>query len=268
VSGRIARDEGRRLFGTDPAAYNRGRPGHAERVYEVLVERCGLGPGSAVLEIGPGTGQATKRLLALGAERLVAVEPDPVLATYLCGTQGNRVELVATTLESARLPEAVFDLAAAASSFHWVEEPVGLTQIFATLRPEGWIALWWTLFGEGDQPDTFIDATTPLLEGLETSPTRGEEGRPAHALDGERRVAALESAGFVDVEHELVRWEASWDSAGIRALYGTFSPILRLEPPRRNEILDEVERIARDEFGGRVSRRLTTSLYTAQRPFV
>jgi SAM-dependent methyltransferase len=266
LSRRIGREEGRRLFGTDPAGYERARPGHAERVYQVLVQRCGLGTGSAVLEIGAGTGQATRRLLRLGVERLVVVEPDPVLSTYLCGTLGGRVELVAATLEDARLPDAAFDLAAAASSFHWVDEAVGLRRVFATLRPGGWVGLWWTLFGEGDEPDAFITATTPLLEGLEASPTRGDEGRPRHALDSERRTGALQAAGFVEIEHELARWEASWDSAGIRALYGTFSPILRLEPARRTAILDEIERIAAEDFGGRVSRRLTTSLYTAQRP--
>ena len=58
---RIDRSEGRQLFGSDPAGYDRGRPGHAEQVYEVLVERCGLGPGTAVLEsrAGHGAGDAT-----------------------------------------------------------------------------------------------------------------------------------------------------------------------------------------------------------------
>ena len=76
----IAREEGRRVFGTDPETYDRARPGHAERVYEILVERCGLGPGTSVLEVGPGTGQATRRLLELGADPLVAIEPNEDLA--------------------------------------------------------------------------------------------------------------------------------------------------------------------------------------------
>jgi hypothetical protein len=61
-------------------------------------------------------------------------------------------------------------------------------------------------------------------------------------------------------------WETSWDTAGIRALYASFSPILRLDDTRRTQILDEIARIAEQDFGGRVSRRLTTSLYTARRP--
>ena len=74
------------------------------------------------------------------------------------------------------------------------------------------------------------------------------------------------TAGFESAEHELARWEAQWDTNGIRALYGTFSPIARLDETRRSEILDGVARIAEAEFGGRVHRTLVTSLYTARRP--
>ena len=262
----IDRSEGRRLFGLDPAGYDAARPGHAELVYEVLVQRCGLGPGTAVLEIGPGTGQATRRLLELGARPLVALEPNEQLSVHLEAVFGDRVEVLRSTLGDAQLSRARFDLAAAASSFHWIDESAGLRTIHTALRPGGWIALWWTLFGDGEAPDPFIRATSPLLEGLDSSPTQGEEGRPPHARDTAARSGALETAGFAEVANELVRWVASWDAAGIRALYGSFSPILRLDDDRRTEILDEVARIAEQDFGGRVSRTLTTSLFTARKP--
>lgn len=261
----IERKEGRRLFGADPAAYDRARPGHPDRVYDILVERCGLHTGTSVLEIGPGTGQATRRLLELGADPLVAVEPDPALANYLTTVTDGRPEVRIAPLEEANLPLTSFDLAVAASSFHWVEEDVGLSKVFAALRPGGWVALWWTLFGEGGKPDAFITATSPLLEDLQTSPTRGEKGRPAHALDSETRLRALRAAGFEGPEHEVVRWATHWDTEGIRALYGTFSPIARLDEARKKEILDGVARVAERDFGGRVERTLITSLYTARR---
>jgi SAM-dependent methyltransferase len=264
---RIAQSEGRHLFGLDPASYDLGRPGHPDRVYDVLTERCGLGPRTRILEIGPGTGQATRRLLELGARPIVAVEPNEQLAAHLEDALGDGVEILRTTLEEAELSPAAFDLATAASSFHWVEATTGLEAIHGALRAGGWVALWWTLFGEGGTPDEFIQATTPLLEGLDSSPTKGEEARPAYALDREARLDALGASGFIAVENELVRWNAEWDAAGIRALYGSFSPILRLEPSRKDEILDEIERIAEQDFGGRVSRALTTSLYTARKPF-
>jgi SAM-dependent methyltransferase len=259
------RGEGRSVFGLDSASYDVGRPGHPDQVYEVLVERCGLAPGSRVLEIGPGTGQVTFRLLALGAD-VVAVEPDPQLAAFLRDRVSPQLELIRDSLEDADLPSAAFDHAVAASSFHWVDEELGLAHLYAALRLNGWIALWWTLFGVPDEPDAFIAATSPLLDDVEASPSAGVDGGPPFALDVDARRRALDHAGFHDVRHETFRWIAAWDTAGIRALYSSFSPIARLDDEQRNRILDAIAAVAEQGFGGRVTRTLLTSLYTARKP--
>lgn len=81
---RIALDEGRVRFGDDPANYESARPPYPARVFEVLTSRCGLGPGTRAFEIGPATGLATRELAARGAN-VIAIEPDPRLATHLAG---------------------------------------------------------------------------------------------------------------------------------------------------------------------------------------
>ncbi|HSF62545.1 MAG TPA: class I SAM-dependent methyltransferase [Gaiellaceae bacterium] len=219
-----------------------------------------------MLEVGPGTGQVTRRLLELGTTSLVALEPDPALAAHLRRSLGEAVEVRETTLEDARLATGSFDLAVAASSFHWVVEDRGLEQLFDALRARGWLAMWWTLFGVPGEPDEFVTATGPLLDALEASPSRGEAGRPRYALDTEVRLAALQTAGFRELRHDVVRWSARWDAKGIRALYRSFSPIARLREDRRDHLLDEIARIASEEFGNRVERTLLTSIYTARRP--
>jgi SAM-dependent methyltransferase len=258
------RREGRALFGIDPAAYEMARPGHPQQVYAVLVERCGL-DGAEVLEIGPGTGQATRRLLELGGRRLVAVEPDERLAAYLHEHLPS-VQIIVSPLEEAELDAAAFDLAASASAFHWVDEPTGLAVVRNALRANGWWAMWWTLFGPGSGKDDFMQAIDHLFLDLERSPSSGREGGPPYGLDAEARLAALDAAGFIDARHDIVRWTTSWDTRGVRALYGTFSPIQRLEEERREALLDEVAVIAERDFGGDVKRTLLTSLYTARRP--
>jgi SAM-dependent methyltransferase len=257
----FGRSEGRRVFGQDPDAYHRGRPGHPEEVYEILRERCGLKPGTRVLEIGPGTGQATRRLLELGADPLVAVEPDPALAAYLPSVTDGTPQIIGSTLEEAELPPASFDLAVAASSFHWVEADPGLAAIFAALRAGGWWAMWWTHFGDSTRPDPFREALDPVMEGLPSSP-----GARGFSRDPDAAREALASAGFESSEHDVVRWTVEWDTSGIRALFATFSPIARLERSRREAILDEVARIAEQDFGGTVVKPVKTTLHTARKP--
>lgn len=79
------RAEAQRVYGEDPHGYDAGRPDYPERVFELLVTRCGLESGSRVLEIGPGTGRVTRRLVAAGTQ-VVAAEPDAALAQYLAVT--------------------------------------------------------------------------------------------------------------------------------------------------------------------------------------
>lgn len=257
---------GRRFFGSDPEAYDSARPGHAGEVYEILRERCGLRVGSRVLEVGPGTGQASRRLLELGADPLVALEPDPALASYLRTTLGGKIDVRVEAVEDVGLPSGAFDLAVAASSFHWVEEPVGLAKLFDALRAGRWVALWWTLFGDDERPDPFREAVDHLFDEVPRSPSAAYEDRPSFALDVELRQAALTAAGFEQLEHERIQWARSWDTAAIRTLYSTFSPIGALQPERRRELLDSVARIADLEFGGVVQKPLVTSLYTARKP--
>ena len=57
----------RRIFDEDARLYDRARPDYPAALFADLVELTGLAPGTRVIEIGPGTGQATRSLAATGA---------------------------------------------------------------------------------------------------------------------------------------------------------------------------------------------------------
>jgi SAM-dependent methyltransferase len=252
---------GRRIFGSAAAEYAAARPGYPERVYAILHDRCGLGPSSRVLEIGAGTGQATARLAEFGAA-IVAVEPNEALAKHLLAGQqtGPGFELVLAAFEDVDPPESSFDLVASATAFHWLDREAAFPKIASILRPGGWLALWWNVFGDPAVPDPFHDATEPILPPpLGPLGSRGGE----FALDVAARLRDLSDHGFRDAEHEAVRWTLNLDAMTTRQLYATYSNIARLPAADREEILDEVERIAEVEFDGHVQRRIVTPIYTA-----
>jgi SAM-dependent methyltransferase len=253
------RAEGRHVFGADPAFYDRARPRYPERVFEVLRDRCGLAPGKAVLEIGPGPGTATRRLLELGADPLVAVEPNRAFAAYLAKTTAGVVSPIVASFEEAKLPESSFDLATAATSFHWIDPEIGLRKVRDLLRSGGWWAMWANLHGDQTEHDAFHRATTHVLGPSPAVPWRS-------ALDADAHLEELAAAGFDEADHELIRWQVEFDADGIRDLYATFSPIARLPERERERLLDAVAQIAEAEFGGAVERAILTPLYTARRP--
>jgi SAM-dependent methyltransferase len=265
--GPIPSPPGRRLFGLDPAGYASGRPAYPERIFDLLAERCGLAAGTPTLEIGPGPGRATASLLARGARPLVAVEPDAALAGFLSERFGELVEVVQQPFEEAELPEGRFALAASGTAFHWVEQERGLAQVARALEPGGWWAAWWMAHHDPDAPDDLYRALEPVLDPLPTPRAAvGDKATPGFPFDRGARVGDLErTGGFDRIRVDEVRTTLTLDPSRARALFGTFSPLLALEPDERERVLDTIERVIVDQFGGVVERTNLTILYTAQR---
>jgi SAM-dependent methyltransferase len=262
-SAMIAREFGRQAFGLDPAAYHRSRPGYPEWVYQTLCSQCGLHRGAITLEIGAGTGTATRRLLDLGADPLIVIEPDARLADFLRKNYPDpALQVLVSPFEDASLGDFAFDLGVSATAFHWLDEDSALTKISRLLRPGGWWAAFWNIFGDDSRPDPFHVATKELLAGP-SSPSAGECGIP-FGLDADARLAALKRTGAFDiVKTQTSAWSLVLDADQAVALYATYSNInVR---PDRETVLAQLGRVARDQFGGRVVRNMTTSLYIARR---
>ncbi len=263
--------EGRGLFGGDPAAYDRGRPAYPARVFDVLEEEAGLGPGAHILDVGAGTGLATLELARRGAASIVAVEPNARMAQQLrknaaassAGATSDAIEVIEAAFEDYDPPAGSFDLVTAATSFHWIDEATGLAKARVGLRAGGTIALWWHVFGDPEQDDPFHEATRARLAVGRHSPSGGEPGGPRHALDVDARTGALRAAGFVDVRHERMHETTRFTPAQLRDLYSTFSNTAHLSPDERDELLDYIEETAANDFGGEVERPLVLSLYVA-----
>lgn len=258
----ISMREGRERFGDDPGNYDAARPRYPERVWEILAERCGLREHATVFEVGPGTGTATRELVARGAE-VTAVEPDARLAAFLAAKQPG-VVVKNETFEGVRLRAERFDIGVAATSFHWVEDQRrGLRKVHRLLRPGGAWAMWWNIFGDPLGEDAFHEATGQMMSertGVDPASRRGW-----FPLEAEERTAELEGAGFVAVRHEVIHFTHRSSPEETRALYATFSNVTRLPEAERESVLDEIARVAREEFGGMVERPMLTSVYTCRK---
>jgi SAM-dependent methyltransferase len=257
------RVEARSAYGADLETYELGRPDYPDQVYRILEERCGLRPGIRVIENGPGTGQVTRHLVTVGAH-VVAVEPDPAMAGYLRHSLADEdVEIIVSTFEDVLVEDNAFDLAVAATSFHWVDQAVGLPKIGRIVRPDGWVALWWTIFGDAYRPDPFHQATYGLLGSDPGQVVR----MSSFQLDRRERESDLRQlAGLVNVDSELIQWTATMDPNGVRALYASLINVIRLPAEDRDRVLDSLESVAAETFGGVVERPFVTVLYSVRIP--
>jgi SAM-dependent methyltransferase len=256
------RAEGRHLYGGDPSGYADGRPGYPARVYDLLAE-SGLQPGCRVVEIGPGTGLATRRLLAAGAH-VTAVEANPKMAAYLqrtCGQQG--LDIVGRSFEDAGLAADSYDLAVAATSYHWVAQPTGWQALIRALRPGGWAVIWWMLFDDPTSPDAFDLASQSVLGGSPTIPAGA--GPVPFQMDVAARTAEMAGAGLADVSAELIKSRQVLTASQVRHLYATLAIVLRRPRPEQARLLDRLEQLVYQRFGGSVERWFLTTVYRARK---
>ncbi len=128
------------LFGRAAADYDRLRPAPTKDMLEWVLE----GDDGVVLDIGAGTGQVAKAVVAaVEGARVVAVEPDARMRDLLRGEQA-RIACVAGTAEAIPLPDSSVDAALAGSSWHWFETERALTEVRRVLRVEGVLSAFWT----------------------------------------------------------------------------------------------------------------------------
>lgn len=128
-------------FSTKAERYARFRWDYAPQAAQALAELAGLGPQSAVLDAGAGTGIFTRRL-AGRAGLVIALEPNHAMrrmaARLLAGLPGLRV--AAGTAEATGLASRSVDLVVAATAFNWFDPLPARREFARILKPGGWLA--------------------------------------------------------------------------------------------------------------------------------
>jgi SAM-dependent methyltransferase len=255
--------EGRLLYGQDPDGYDRGRPHYPTELYDLLVARCALRPGCRIVEIGPGTGIATRRFLDLGTE-VTAVEPNEAMAAYLSQSLASRLQVLVAPFETAPLLAERFDLAVAGTSFHWVPQRAGFRQLWRVLRPGGATAIWWMLFEDPRQTDAVADLVGKVA-GHAPGMDADDDELPFQLDEAARRTELID-AGFEDVESSIIWSALQLTARQTRALYASLAALLRLPREERDHRLDRIEDTVSSEYGDMLEREVPTAVYTATRP--
>ena len=268
VAGEDRRTIGR-LFDEVPELYDRVRPTYPDELFADLVAVTGIHEGSPVLEVGCGTGQATRSLAALGLS-VIAVEPGPGLAAVARRrlVSLNHIQVETSTFEEWDDRGRRFDLLLAAASWHWVDPSIGWPRAYAVLRPGGWMALIGNVVvRRPGEPEVYAE-TADLHQRY--GPGHPDWGHPP--LEDEV-VATNEGWGWVEDPGSLfgptiVRWYpvVQWfDGAGFADLLRSTSLYRRLEPEVREPLLNAIAERIRTRMGDRAPRRYLAVLRVGQR---
>jgi SAM-dependent methyltransferase len=237
--------------------YARHRPTYPEALVDQACEAVRIGPGDAVLEIGCGTGQLTRSLLARGL-RVTAVEPGQKLmarAREQCSGAGD-VQFVGARLEDALLPRARYSAVFSASAIHWVDPDVSWRMAADSLVDGGSLALL-SYFGL-DDPLSSADQRGLRAALAAVSPELAAEWPAYRDLDCIRAGAAARSRNVSEVWAWLGPYDIAREYAAdlfsdahlatlpmamghtadeLNALLGTMSFWARLSPQQRDALV-------------------------------
>lgn len=260
--------EGRTLFGHNVSGYNEVRPAYPKWIYTSLAEQKALFPDAATLEIGAGNGLATRQLIKYGVSPLTLLEPDKRFAPllrFLIEASACAVEIRHEVFEDARFEASSFDLVVIATAFHWLNPNTRVEKLSQIVKPNGYVALLWNVFGDSSRADPFHEDTVDLLGSLDASPSHAPDNVP-FALDRQAREREfLQDGSFELALYAESRWKLKLNPEQVRMLYEGFSNIARLTEARRSQILAELAHIAETKFAGLVTRNMTSLLYLFRR---
>jgi SAM-dependent methyltransferase len=253
--------EQRFTFDQVASVYRASRPDYPEALVDDVLAYAGLKPTDAVLEVGCGTGQATKSFAARGL-RIVAIDPGSEMVRTAREALANfaNVELIEATFEAWPADKAAFQLICAAQSWHWVAPEVRFVKAAELLSPQGSLAVF------GHVP---VGLPASLLEQFKQISLRhtGAWGPPPEAWylpSGPFRGWFDESGLFGPVEHRCYPWKWQHTTSSYINFLRTRSDVRMLAPATREALLDDIAK-AIDDRGADFDVDYETHLYIARR---
>ncbi|WP_052847236.1 class I SAM-dependent DNA methyltransferase [Streptomyces avicenniae] len=259
-----ARERPRATFDGVADLYDRARPRYPEQLFTDLAESAGLTPGSRVLEIGCGTGQATVPLARRGYA-VTAVELGAGMAAVARRNLARwpDAEVTVSAFEDWTLPAEPFDAVVSATAFAWVDPTVRVRKAAAALRPGGVLATVATHHVAGGD-DEFFRASQEFYERFIPSTPKDLRLTPADSVP--RDSAEIDASGlFGPAAFRRYPCDISYTTAQYLDVLNTYSNHLDLVPEVRADLLASLAGLIDGRHGGRITKRYLFELRTAHR---
>lgn len=236
------------------------RPTYPADPFDALFDMLPAEP--EIVEVGPGTGQATRDLLARGAS-VHAIEIGPAMAAKLrANLPTDRLRVSVGDFEMLDVEPGCADAVFSATAYHWIRAGAQADRPAAILRRGGVVAI--VDLVQVDSPDDlgFFAAAQPIYERYgerhtgPPAPTRGGVDPPIRAvLEADRR--------FGHVAVRRYDWNQSYSASDYRELMLSYPGTQMMDEADRLGLLDDIESFIRSDFGGVVTRPLVVTLTTA-----
>jgi ubiquinone/menaquinone biosynthesis C-methylase UbiE len=253
----------RQIFDEVAPLYNEARPDYPDELFSALIDITGLSAGARLLEIGLGTGQATKPLAQKGFQ-ITAVE----LGDSLAGIARHElrdyqnVQIFNVSFEEAALASQSFDLVYAATSFHWIEPSLKYLKTHSILKDNGHLAIIGTNHISDEDGDKFFIDSQPIYERYGYT---DKHQKPGLLKNNELKPDEVDEHFFKSVHFQLFPIVITYSASNFVKLLNTFSNHLASDGKIQRAFYGEIENLINEQFGGKISKHFSMSLTIAKK---
>jgi len=235
-------DRPRRLvFGEVAELYDRARPGYPASLIDDLVTWAQ--PEARALEIGAGTGKATRLLAARGVS-VLGIEPSAEMAAYarIATERLGNVEIIESDFERWSPAGETFRLAYAAQAWHWVDQESGYAHARAALEPGGHLVAFWNrpAWGDTELRRALSDAYRRTVPELPPDGPMHPDNPGVAGADESWARAIAATDGLTDPSERTYAWSLDYTGGEYVALLGTLSEVRLLGDADRQALLEAV----------------------------
>lgn len=250
----------RGVFDTIPEQFDANRPRYCPALFEDLIAAAGIGPGASVLEIGPGTGQATEPILATGCD-YHAIELGENFCAVMRRKFGERsnFSIVHGDFITHDFGDRRFDAICSAATIQWIPEAVAFLKTFELLKPGGTLAMMLTI-GDYRTPNEALYQAIQRVYDDYYRPVV-----PYSQMHGPFDYRHAVDYGFVDFEKREFHGERVLTADEYVALCGTHCDHIVIPEPFKTRLFDGL-RDAVLRAGNRITFSDTHVLYLARKP--
>ncbi|MFI7673671.1 class I SAM-dependent methyltransferase [Actinophytocola sp. NPDC049390] len=244
-------------FGADAERYDRTRPSYPEAMIQRVVTAA---PGRDLVDVGCGTGIATRQFRAAGCA-VLGVEVDERMAGP---ARRGGIDVEVSPFESWDTAGRTFDIVAAGQTWHWVDPVAGAAKAAEALRPGGVLALFWNVaVPPADLSAAFADVYRRVVPGFPVFDAARQGG--GHSVFVDKATAGLRAVGaFAEPEESRFDWERPYTKEEWLDVVPTSGGHSRFPAETLSELLSGIGAVL-DAHGGSFTMTYTTLLLTAVR---
>lgn len=232
----------RESFDQAAQIYDETRPSYPDAVIDWIIDRTEVAKDETLLEIGPGTGQATIKFAERGY-RIHGVELGRDLADLLIRKGREHDYSITVDVSSFEdwVPPTPFrtSFIFSATAFHWIDRDVKYKKCFDLLSDNGHLVLMWN-----DAPDVEIEAVRLAYELLwEYYPEQKKENTAKTDLNLDRKLEIVNSGLFILDDSLYYKWRLTNTRERFTSAFFTQSGFLALDEDKRRLLASKVRRL-------------------------